>query len=453
MKNLLLFVVFSLIVFNSKSWAQDDVVSIVAVGEAEQEVDKMSFSKIKSEVAYKEGEKKVIDELEKLLIDDFGFYKHLFEVSEKRPDYSDSADYKKWEGSRYVITPRIYTKDKAIWIDVKTYDTVSERVLGAYDSKVWTNNIRQFGHQVANEIYKAITGKDSIFTTKILFISDRTSTKKDVRKEIYLMDFDGEKKQRVTYNNSLIMSPAIAPDNKSILYTSIESRWERSKEGRPRKVQNLNLYHFDLKTRKQTPLSTLKGINSGAIFSADGENIYLTLSHLKNADIFKMNLKTKAKERITSHFLDDVDPHINKDGSLMTFLSGRSGKAMIYTMDPSGTEKSVKRISYVGKFNASPRFSPDGKEIVFASWVDDRFDIYKIDSDGNNLVRLTKDFGSNEEPWFSPDGQFIVFTSQRVISRKSAVQDVYIMNRDGEIIKKLTENYGKTFTPRWSNLP
>jgi TolB protein len=82
--------------------------------------------------------------------------------------------------------------------------------------------------------------------------------------------------------------------------------------------------------------------------------------------------------------------------------------------------------------------------------VDNRFDLYKIGSDGNNLVRLTKDFGSNEEAWFSPDGQFIVFTSQRVISAKKAVQNIYIMNREGEIIKQLTEKYGKVYTPRWS---
>ena len=66
-------------------------------------------------------------------------------------------------------------------------------------------------------------------------------------------------------------------------------------------------------------------------------------------------------------------------------------------------------------------------------------------------MRLTKDFGSNEEPWFSPDGEFIVFTSQRVISRKKAVQDIYIMNREGEIIRKITDGFGKVYTPRWSN--
>ena len=208
---------------------------------------------------------------------------------------------------------------------------------------------------------------------------------------------------------------------------------------------------MDLKTKKLEKLSYKDGINSGAIFNKDGSAIYLTLSNQKNADIYKMDLKTKALTKVTSHFAADVDPHINSDESLMTFLSGRPGKAMIYTLDPKGVEKDVKRISFVGDFNAAPRFNPEGSEIVFSSWVDNRFDIYRIDSNGTNLVRLTKNFGSNEEPWFSPDGEFIVFSSQRVINSKKAVQDLYIMNRDGEIIKKITENYGKVFTPRWSN--
>ena len=64
---------------------------------------------------------------------------------------------------------------------------------------------------------------------------------------------------------------------------------------------------------------------------------------------------------------------------------------------------------------------------------------------------MTKAFGSNEEPSFSPDGEFIVFSSQKVINRRKAEQNIYIMNREGEIIKKLTANYGKSYTPRWSN--
>jgi TolB protein len=155
--------------------------------------------------------------------------------------------------------------------------------------------------------------------------------------------------------------------------------------------------------------------------------------------------------KVTNHFADDVDPSVSNDGELMGFLSTRPGPAMIYTLDPRGVEKNVKRVSYVGQFNATPRFNPHGTEMAFVSWVDNRFDVYRISRDGTQLVRLTKNFGSNEEPSYSKDGQFIVFTSQRVLSKFKAIQNLYIMTRDGEILGNITHQFGNCLTPRWSN--
>jgi TolB protein len=124
---------------------------------------------------------------------------------------------------------------------------------------------------------------------------------------------------------------------------------------------------------------------------------------------------------------------------------------MIYTLDPKGEERSIKRISYVGQFNATPRFSPDGKDIVFSSWVDNSFDLYHISSNGEGLARLTKNFGSNEDPTYSSDGEFISFSSLRVISKVKADQNIYIMDKDGAIIGAVTSNFGNCLSPRWYN--
>jgi TolB protein len=208
---------------------------------------------------------------------------------------------------------------------------------------------------------------------------------------------------------------------------------------------------MDIHTKETKVISDKDGINSGAIFLPGGKSIALTLSYSGNAEIVEMNLETKALRKITNHFAADVDPSVTESGQLMTFLSDRAGKAMIYTLDPRGEERAVTRISFVGQFNATPRFSPDGKDIVFASWVDNSFDLYHISSQGEGLQRLTKNFGSNEDPSYSNDGEFISFTSQRVISRTKADQNIYIMDRDGGILGAVTAKFGNCISPRWYN--
>lgn len=422
-----------------------DTLTVVAVGEAEIEKDLVSFISDESEYL-SDTDKKAVKEIIKVMKSDFGFYKTLFEID------NESHSEKKTAKGRYHISFKTLKTNKNGMINIQLFDKKEEKSLYENNRNLPKTGLRAFAHDISHNVYRVITGKESIFKSKIYYVSDKGSTRKKVTKDIYVMDFDGANKKRLTYLRSMVISPALSHDNKRMLYSVIEAGLKKASSGEGmQKVKNINLHLLNLENSRSQMVSNVEGINSGAIFNKNGDSIYLTLSYLKNADIYKMNLKTGKKRRITSHFSDDVDPHINGDESQLTFLSGRPGRAMIYTMDPTGVEKKVKRIGFVGRFNAAPRFNPAGTEIVFSSWVDNRFDVYRIDSDGRNLVRLTKNFGSNEEPWFSPDGEFIVFTSQRVISRKEAVQDVYIMNREGEILRKITENSGKIYTPRWSN--
>ena len=83
--------------------------------------------------------------------------------------------------------------------------------------------------------------------------------------------------------------------------------------------------------------------------------------------------------------------------------------------------------------------------------MDNRFELYKIDQNGDELIRLTKNQGSNEDPTFSPDGEFIVYSSLLVKDKNNIDQNIYIINKEGEIIRKLTQRNGNCLTPRWSN--
>lgn len=444
------FITLFVLLFQISVFAQD---AVIAVGQAEQDKDKFVIDE--PEINNLTGDqKRLAAELMDILRNDFVFYKHKFNTV----DYIDKGknsysfpDMEKWHagGVTYFVAGRMDNSGAGIQANFKVWSVLTKKEIYNGNFKVNKDSLRPVAHQIADTLYRSITGKPSIFNSKIFFVSDRTSTK-DIEKELYIMDFDGRRVDKLTNYNSVVLSPSISRDNSKILFSLIEGKKELSRT-KVRLIKNIDLKMLDLRTKQVTTVSDRPGINSGAIFSADNNVIYLTLSFGGNADIYEMNLSSGKMRKITSHYGDDVDPSITRDGSLMTFLSNRPGRAHIYTMNPSDTEKEVKRISFVGQFNATPRFSPDGKEIVFTSWVDNGFDLYRISSDGNNLVRLTKDFGSNEEPAYSPDGEFIIFSSKRMKSKSKAVQDIYIMNREGEVLGQLTQDFGRCFSPQWTN--
>ncbi len=433
-----------------------NVVAEIAVGQAELDKDKFVLDDFEAK-NLSSTQKIIAAELTDILRNDFIFYKHKFnsvEYSDKGKASFSNPQLEKWatEGITYFITSEISSgTSDVIEAKYKAWSVLTKKEILNQTFKVKHSSLRSNAHQIADAIYRSITGKSSIFNSKIVFLSDRTTKGRNIEKELYIMDFDGRRVEKLTDFNSVILSPSVAPDNSRVMFSLIAAK-KQMIGGRSHMIKNIDLKSLDLRTRKVTSLSSKPGINSGAIFSASGNEIFLTLSFSGNADIYEMSLANGKMRKVTSHYSDDVDPSVSADGSMMTFLSSRPGRAHIYTMDPSSAEKDIKRISFVGQFNATPRFSPDGKEIVFTSWVDQGFDLYRIDSAGNNLSRLTKDFGSNEEPAFSPDGEFIVFTSKRVNGAR-AVQDVQIMSREGEILGQLTQDFGRCYSPQWTNLP
>ncbi len=425
------FLIFLSIFFSTYLSSQEEL-TVVAIGEAKLAKEKLIL--VRDRLNQKQ------ESFYQIFKNDFSFYRKLFSIVEKNSSSSISSLASEQSISANNVVIKFSNKGNDS-IKLEVIKTPSTSLL--WESTISLDGeIRKLTHQEANKVYKALTGKESIFLSSIVYVSDLNSAQAHIRKEVFKMDFDGGNKKRLTNHRGMVISPAVSPDGDFIVYSLIT-------EGKS-KNRNVNLYLMNLKNDNSVMLSSLPGINSGAVFTQDGENILLTLSHEGNAEIYQMNLKSKKLSKITNHYAPDVDPSINADGTLMTFLSGRPGKAMIYTADPRGMERNVKRISYVGHYNATPRFSPDGKEIAFSSWLDQRFDIFRIGSDGLNLVRLTKDFGSNEDPVYSPDGNFIAFSSQRVISRTKATHNIYIMDREGDILGAITANNGNCITPRWS---
>lgn len=332
-------------------------------------------------------------------------------------------------GAEFLMKAKGTVDSSGVNLELYLYGVQSGKQLLGKRYKSGLDSIRKMAHTVSNDVLFALTGKKGPFTSKIAFVSDRTG-----KKEIYLMDYDGQNPIKVTSRFAHAMAPAWRPDGKELVFTAITKN--------AKNVRNHNLFLYDLPTGKIEMLSNKPGINSGAAYSPNGQQIALTMSFPGNPEIFLMDPKSKVINRITNSFGLDVDPAWSPDGKWLAFVSDRSGRPMVYKMEASGAN--VQRLTYAGYYNATPSWSPAGNKLAFAGWDAGKFDIFIMNPDGTNLERLTKNMGNNEDPDFAPDGYFLVYSSNR-----KGKKNLYITNIDNTVHRQITSDFGNCEAPKW----
>ena len=91
----------------------------------------------------------------------------------------------------------------------------------------------------------------------------------------------------------------------------------------------------------------------------------------------------------------------------IVFVSTRDGNREIYIMNPDGTEK--VRLTQNFSEELYPNWSPTGEEILFVSDRDGVWDLYLMDADGAKVRRVFKKTALREHPTWSPDGKRIAY--------------------------------------------
>ena len=134
----------------------------------------------------------------------------------------------------------------------------------------------------------------------------------------------------------------------------------------------------------------------------------------------------------------------------IAFTSTRDGNEEIYVMDGDGSNQ--RRVTTHPARDRLPTWSPDGKKIAFVSNRNnvnkDHMQIWVIDADGKNPIRLTDglvDWG----PDWSPDGTKILYDARVVPENHHlAPGGITVMDADGKD-KRLVKN-ARGLHPSWS---
>jgi Tol biopolymer transport system component len=121
--------------------------------------------------------------------------------------------------------------------------------------------------------------------------------------------------------------------------------------------------------------------------------------------------------------------------------SNRRGSYGIYQMRVSGPG-SLLPVLVDSASNIQATLAPDRTRVAFSSNRSGSFDVYVMDSDGQKLRRLTSATGNEGEPAWTPDGSRIVYTATT-----GTVTQIGVMAHDGSENRQLTTASGGNHSP------
>ncbi len=286
-----------------------------------------------------------------------------------------------------------------------------------------------YGNYVGN-------GAWSFDGTKIAFSSDRNGNE-----DIFVIDAEINKpRSLISDNNADLNYPTVSKAGKLIVYLAQTNR------------DNYEIRSFDIETKSIRKIYSLKN-ETNLSLSPDGKTIVFQEKIEGNTEICLIEIDGSNIRNISKNLSIDVGAKFSPDGRKIAFLSnrGEQGVLDIYLMNFDGGHQTLFYSSNGLGTSNSLDWSADGKEIHFSNDKENgrngNFEIFKVATDGNKEVtRLTnRPRFIDESVSISPDGKKIAFQSGQIGN-----SEIYIMNSNGSERLRLTRNLADDRNPIWS---
>ncbi len=226
---------------------------------------------------------------------------------------------------------------------------------------------------------------------KMVFQSERSSDNPFY--QIYLMDFELGDVDRISPGYGKTTCAWIHPNDEWVMFASTH--------GDPRSV---DLQKAKLKQR------------------AEGKEPRYSWDYDEHYEIYSYDLKTKEYRQLTDAVGYDAEGSYSPDGSQICFASNRRAFA-----EGALTDRE--------------------KSLVEAYGPQTVMDLYLMDADGSNVVRLTDEDGYDGGPFFSADGQKICWRRFVPGAPGENYAEIWTMNLDGSDKRCLTDLKAVSFAP------
>lgn len=287
------------------------------------------------------------------------------------------------------------------------------------------NNIRQIV-EMSTTCSHPITSKSGL---NIVF----TTLKKDLSKELYVVNTDGSGLTLIDNANVICGNADWSYDDKNIVYVKSDDPY----------LNNTEIINYKIEDNSHTILQNT-GNSTCPKFSPDGKKIAYCKSEGSEWGIYTMNNDGSNNQLIINK---GSNPIWSPSGDKIAFTSigvDRSSQISTANSDGSNQKQLTSTVSsgwwdsgFPRDGNEYPRWTLDGKKIIYVSWENAKPEIFSMNGDGSNKKRLTVAEKRDEYPFLTPDGNSILFTSRRSDSADSGISIIELNGKNQkEIIKQ-----------------
>src|SRR5580692_5966274 len=349
------------------------------------------------------------------------------------PSRAQDVQIATWKaaGNDYVVVGRVSALGAGqVAVDFELLNALTGQQLANPRFTGTPAAVRDAAHRCSDVIYEKILGVRGAFATRIAYVSVDGQAPAQ-RYQLIVADADGANARVILESHQPMMSPAWSPDGQWLAYVSFENR--RSA-----------IYVQQVSSGQRHLVSARVGINGAPAWSPDGKKLLVTLGGSGGTpNLYILDLGTQQVTRLTDGPAIDTEGAWAADGQSVYFTSDRSGGPQIYRI---GIEPGAKprRVTFGGAYNARPRLSPDGTQLVMVTQDGANYRIAVQDL-ASGTVRILSHGRLDASPSFAPFCVMIIYSG--IAGGHSVLHRVSV---DGLTARRLRSDAAEVREPVWA---